>query len=499
MTTDLYAKAHSSEVEGAVLSVVLDGRHKASWASLIESCPTPDYFYVVNNRLIAMACAYLFSHGMAIDATTVVAHLQTVRNGDAVIALRELNGLRPVPGLDFGESVLATRGGSEMVFSVMAQAGNVSGFKQNVDTLKAYWRQRRGIAILDSALQLAAAADGSRKIQAIGDTVINGVAHLLGGAVSTSDIGGAAMTALAEHDRAALGGERRIPTWGLRELDVLAKLVPGTMTVLSANPGGGKTSMALQAAMATVKLLGPSSAAIVSMEMSGPELAEKLIACEVGTTTENIQDGLLTAEQRVDAENAANRWINDDIGLKGTSSRGNVMDICAWTKLRHMRSGGKLALLVVDYLGLIAATNTRHSEYEMISHATAELKQLALSLRISVLLLAQMSRDDRRAMRDDNGNVTGYPEPRLSGLKGSGSIESDADCVVFLWKQKDFQIAVYPVEAIVAKQRRGPLGRVSLEFMAASGQVFRRAESPAAPERHVVRDQYQPRGGVDIL
>ncbi len=495
---DDHAKAHSSEVEGAVLSVVLDGRHKASWTTVIEVCPTADYFYMPNHRLIALACAALFSLGKSIDAMAVIGHLQTVRNGDAIIALRELAGLRSVPNLDMGESVLATRGGSEMVFAVMNQAGSVTGLKGNLERLRALYRQRKAIQILDEGLQRAVAADGSRKTQEIGDSVINGVAGLLGGAVATTDIGGSALLVLEEHDAAKTRGPQRVPVWGISELDILAKLRPGSMTVLSANPGGGKTSMALHAAMATTRSLGPGSAAIVSMEMSGQDLAEKLISCEVGASIENIQNGYLDPEQRANAALAAARWVDDDIGLKGTSSRGNVLDICAWTKLRHLRSGGRLALLVIDYLGLIAASNPRHSEYEMITQATAELKQLALSLRISVLLLAQMSRDDRRAMRDDSGNVTGYPEPRLSGLKGSGSIESDADCVVFLWKRLDYQTDVYPIEAIIAKQRRGPLGRIMLDFMARNGQVFRRATTAPAV-RHEVRDRSTPHSSEDVF
>ncbi|MBA2707198.1 MAG: AAA family ATPase [Gemmatimonadaceae bacterium] len=484
MSSDhLYTNAHSPDVERAVLSVALDGRHKGAWSSIVEACPTPAYFHVRVNTLVAMACASLFGAGKHIDALAVIAWLQTVRNGDAVMAMREASGLKPVEGLDFGESVLATLGGANVVFDIMNASGSLAGLPGNCATLRALYRQRATIGLLSASLQRATRVDGATNVQDVGDTTINGLASLLGTGTTTTGMGAAGVLSLIEHDRLKEGGAERIASWGVDALDNALRLAPGTLTVLAAGPGCGKTSLALQALMGTIDRLGPGSADIVSLEMTAQELAAILLGREVRASRECVERGYLTPEQREVAHAAVQKWNAMDIGMRTAGQPCAIKDLIAWIRQRHIRSGGKLALVVVDYCQLLQSSNPRQTESDKITEITGQLKQVSLALNLAVLLLSQQNRDDRKANRDEDGAVTTFPEPRIEGLRGSGSLETDADAILLLWRKRNYTNPIFPVTAIVAKYRRGQKSNVELEFHGNSGQRFVIPEAKKAAPR----------------
>ncbi len=145
----------------------------------------------------------------------------------------------------------------------------------------------------------------------------------------------------------------------------------------------------------------------------------------------------------------------------------------AWVRQRSLRSAGKLTLVVVDYLQILDAANPRQSPYDRISEATRALKQLALELRICVLVLSQISREGRKQIKNARtGAVQANPEPSLSDLAGSGSIEADADAVVFIWPPGIETGPSLNVELKVAKNRGGSEGSISAVFHRSAGQVF---------------------------
>ncbi len=166
--------------------------------------------------------------------------------------------------------------------------------------------------------------------------------------------------------------------------------------------------------------------------------------------------------------------------------------MCAWIRQRHVRSAGRLALVVIDYLQLIDAKG-KQTEYDRISEASRALKRIANHLNVCVLLLSQFNRDGSKSERDASGRVKGNPEPRMQDLRGSGSIEQDADAVVFIWPPYEAETPDLPCTLKVAKNRAGAKPRIEAVFERGNGQMFREMSSSRkhhAGEPKPSEDQY---------
>jgi replicative DNA helicase len=266
-------------------------------------------------------------------------------------------------------------------------------------------------------------------------------------------------------------GGKLAASWGIRELDLLCPLRPGMLCILAAEPGGGKTTLGLQAAKETADELGMGAVAIASLEMIGQELATILAGRQAGIAPAAIREksaSLLPADWACLAELAAAWTDSPAILVRDTSATGEALTVdslVAWlTQRKH--ASPRMGLAVLDYLQLLDAPNPRWTEYQTITHASRKLKRAAQSLRIPILCLSQMNRDGRKAIKAKDGTVQGMPEPTLSDLRGSGSIEQDADAVIFLHVvgNPEPSAATVLVRAIVAKQRGGAKGSVDLWF-----------------------------------
>jgi replicative DNA helicase len=143
----------------------------------------------------------------------------------------------------------------------------------------------------------------------------------------------------------------------------------------------------------------------------------------------------------------------------------NVTGLRSIVKRRMLESDGKLKLVVVDYLQLLGGGRADMNEYEKVSEISRVLKVLARELRIPVLALSQMSRDSEK------GATSTPREPRLSDLRGSGTIEQDADAVLFIHRvdqQGDGQDQpCRKMKVIIAKNRFGPTGWTPMHFFPA--------------------------------
>lgn len=279
-------------------------------------------------------------------------------------------------------------------------------------------------------------------------------------------------------------GQAPVATWGIRELDDMVPLRPGAVIVLAGAPGSGKTSLMLESGTATAANAGPGAVAIASLEMTGPELASIVAARQVGISPAAIRERSASippeAWDRLEALAATWRASSSVLvrDAAGTTDNTTVDGLVAWlTQRRH--ASPRMALAVLDYLQLLDGTNPRQSEYERITHATRQLKRAAVSLRLPLLVLSQMNRAGRTAVKDRQGQVVCEPEPTLPDLRGSGSIEQDADAVVFLHTigNPNPTDAAILVRAIVAKNRAGPKGSIDLWFHRRQ-QCFEVARAP---------------------
>lgn len=285
------------------------------------------------------------------------------------------------------------------------------------------------------------------------------------------DLGGVARADLAAHAEAAWAEiEARsagapAARWGIAALDgpgSLGGLHPGALYTLAADTGGGKTTLAWQAALATART--GLRVVVYSLEMPGPELVLRLAGYAARLSTARIRTGQLGPEEMADLAAATNALSRLPIEVY---DRGDLHpDRIALDVQGHAARGG-LGLVVVDYLQILQAAPSlaRASQPEVLSHATRTLKRAALRARVPVLLLSQFNRGRDPADR-----------PRLHDLKGSGSIEQDSDAVVLLHPRGE------DVDAIVAKHRHGPTGPdVSLRWDRAAGRLEDTGTPVASP------------------
>jgi replicative DNA helicase len=236
------------------------------------------------------------------------------------------------------------------------------------------------------------------------------------------------------------------------------------MIVLAARPGVGKTSLALNIAHnAAVK--SKAHVALFSLEMSKMELAYRFLSSESGVDSQSVRLDRLNPRQREDVMEAMGRlseasiYIDDSPFLRDSDMRSTA---------RRLHSESKIDLVIVDYLQLMRSSRFTDNRVQEMSDISHSVKELARELDVPVLAVSQLS----RAVEARTPHV-----PMLSDLRESGSIEQDADVVMFIyredvyykeeeWNQK-FPDQPYPrgqAEIIVAKHRNGPQGHFRLFF-----------------------------------
>ncbi len=252
---------------------------------------------------------------------------------------------------------------------------------------------------------------------------------------------------------------RGIPT-GFHAIDnKLAGLQKSDLIILAARPSMGKTSLALDIArMAAIKHKVPVG--IFSLEMSSQQLVDRMLAAESQVDSWKIRTGQnLNVEHDFKAiRDAMDRLSTAPIYIDDQPAN-NILKMKAVA--RRLKSEKGLGLIVVDYLQLMVPTQSRNSDnmVQQVTEISRSLKQLARELEVPVLALSQLS----RAVEQRGG------EPRLSDLRDSGSIEQDADVVMFIHREdkmnKDSGSARPNIAKImIEKHRNGPTGYAELYF-----------------------------------
>lgn len=255
-----------------------------------------------------------------------------------------------------------------------------------------------------------------------------------------------------------------VPT-GFVDLDrLLGGFQRSDLIILAARPSLGKSSFALNIAQ-NAAIENKARVAVFSLEMSKEQLGQRLLAAEAGVDSQRLRLNMANdGEQRRILEatgtlSEAPIWIDDSPLIRLTELR---------SKARRLASERGLDLIVVDYLQLIQGNTRGDNRVQEISQISRSLKALARELNVPVLALSQLS----RAVESRTPHV-----PLLSDLRESGSIEQDADVVMFIYRddvyysvkewEKNFPTKPYPkgiADIIVAKHRNGPTGQISLLF-----------------------------------
>lgn len=245
------------------------------------------------------------------------------------------------------------------------------------------------------------------------------------------------------------GGLRGVPT-GFTDLDnLLAGLQQSNLIVLAARPGIGKTALGLNIARA-VSVDYKIPVGVFSLEMSKEELTDRLLVRQSEIDAWKLKTGRLEEEDFTRFSEAmgvladASLFIDDTPGISVLEMR---------TKARRLQVEKGLQLLVVDYLQLIRGRGLENRVQE-VSEISMGLKNLARELKIPVIAMSQLS----RAVE-----VRGGQRPRLADLRESGSIEQDADVVMFLYREDEENPENITLE--ISKHRNGPTGLIHLRFV----------------------------------
>src|SRR6056297_1877023 len=253
----------------------------------------------------------------------------------------------------------------------------------------------------------------------------------------------------------------------------------GELIILAARPSMGKTAFAMNIAE-NISMSSRVPALFVSLEMSGIELADRMLCSLARVNGHKLRAGDITAEERARLVQKANEISQAPFYVDDSPSR-TVSEIAAGAR-RIVRRDGSLGMIVIDYLQLIEPDNPRDPRQEQVAKIARRLKGMARELEVPVLCLSQLNRqaEDSKDHR-----------PRLSHLRESGAIEQDADVVMFVHREEYYHRgedrAQYAgqAEIIVAKQRNGPVGEVQLTWEADFTRFSNRA-----PDRHSEFDDY---------
>ena len=437
------------DAEQSVLGAVLmDGEAMTELATTLQ----PDYFYVGLNRDVYGVMLNMFLAGDRIDVVTVL---------EAVMR----------------QGVFETQEqAKEYLTRIMTAVPSISSVGKYADIVVDKYMARSLIyaakEIIDAANEGAEAADtlidfAEQKIFDIrSGAEIRGLTQI-------SEIVYSQIKALNElYKRAQSGGGSTITGLSTlyKELDKrIYGLNKSDLIILAARPGMGKTSFAMNIATNVGKKYNDKAVAVFSLEMSKEQIVSRMLSSEASLTSDSMKTGDIPTEKWKDVGVAAdvlsrlNIYIDDTPGITVAAIK---------SKLRRLKN---LGLVVIDYLQLMSSTkNYNGNRVVEISDITRNLKIMAKELDVPVIVLSQLARGPEQ--RPDK-------RPMLSDLRESGSIEQDADIVMFLYRNSYYDKTdpnVNACECIVAKNRHGETGTVPLgwngEFTRFTNAEFVRQE-----------------------
>ncbi|MCI5669157.1 MAG: replicative DNA helicase [Oscillospiraceae bacterium] len=441
---------YNLDAEQSVLGTVLmDAEAMSELATILQ----PDHFYVAVNKAVYGVMLNMFITGDRIDVVTVLEACMRQgifeTNEQAKEYLTRI--MTAVPSISsvskYAQIVVDKYMVRSLIFAAKEIIDSANEGAEDANTLIDFAEQK----IFD--IRSGAEIKGLTHISGIVLDRINALNDLYKQAKSS---GGASITGLSTLYKEL---DKRI--YGLNKSDLI---------ILAARPGMGKTSFAMNIATNVGKKYPDTAVAVFSLEMSKEQIVSRMISSEASLTSEAMKTGQIPEEKWKDIGRAAevlsrlNIYIDDTPGI-------TVAGIKA--KLRRMKN---LGLVVIDYLQLMSSTkNYNGNRVVEISDITRNLKIMAKELNVPVITLSQLARGPEQ--RPDK-------RPLLSDLRESGSIEQDADIVMFLYRNAYYDKTdpnVNSCECIVAKNRHGEPGTVPLgwdgEFTRFTNAEFVRQEN----------------------
>jgi replicative DNA helicase len=426
---------YSAEAEVAVLGGMLIDQDALTKAIEIVD---ESMFYREGNRRLFRAMVRIFGQGDVVDPITLKTELEST------------DGLEVVGGASYLSDLL----------DAVPTAANITYHAQIVKN-KAILRR-----LIDAASGIIRDVQdqGERTVDEVLDQAEQSVFqvaenHDRSGFVRVKEILHRTMENIEEMQDAS-GGITGAPS-GFSELDLMTTgFQKGDLVIVAARPAMGKTSWILNVAQ-SLAIRHEIPVAIFSLEMSKEQLVQRFLCGEGRVDNQKLRQGRMNEDEWKKLAVAAGRlntaplWIDDSPGS-------TVLEMRA--KARRLKTETNLGMIVVDYMQLMSGTQRRsENRVQEVSEISRGLKSLARELEVPVVALSQLSRAPEQ--RPDR-------RPQLSDLRDSGSIEQDADIVMFLYRpeyyfgpvDKDGNSLEGKAELIISKQRNGPTGTVNLVF-----------------------------------
>jgi replicative DNA helicase len=241
--------------------------------------------------------------------------------------------------------------------------------------------------------------------------------------------------------------------------EMTAGMHEGELIILAARPSMGKTALALNIAHhVATNMQDPKTVAVFSLEMSNDSLLTRMICAASMVDQQKFRAGFLNQDERRRLQMELGRLVQAPLYIDDTSGT-NLMDVHA--KLRRLKAEQGLGLVIIDYLQLMSSRGRSENRNQEVSAISRGLKLMAKEMKVPFLVLSQLSRAPETRPGDHR--------PQLSDLRESGSIEQDADLVMFIYREevynRDREDLKGKAKLIIAKQRNGPIGDVNLVFI----------------------------------
>lgn len=392
-------------------------------------------FYSEANKKIFLSLQELYKSRTPIDITTVKNELDKQKNLQAV-------------------------GGIEYISEVIDSVATVANLDYYLKIVKEKALRRK---LIDTATEIISDTyEEEGNITALFDTAEKNILNVIKARQTSefrpiSDVLRTAQEQLENmaKNKSAITG---LPT-GFYDLDkTTAGMHEGELIIIAARPGMGKTAFALNVAT-NAAFQTDKAIAIFNLEMSAEQLVNRMISSVGQIEGEKLKTGIMNNNdwkkynEAISQLGDTNIYIEDNAGITAPEIR---------AKCRRLANSERgLGLVVIDYLQLVTTGGRTESRQVEVSDISRSFKTLAMELKVPVIALAQLSRNAERSETK---------QPRLADLRESGSIEQDADIVLFINRadyyevKTDNKVNIVPAELIIAKHRKGSTGLINLLF-----------------------------------
>ena len=428
---------HNIEAEQAVLGALL-----LNWTAMSEvvSILRPDRFYSLQNQVIYDAMQKLFSKNATGDTISLINEL-TVENkleqaGGAAYIASLTDTVPSAANIDYYAEMVLDRAARRDLIHISSEL-KASSFDL----------QKKSDDILDSAEQKIfslAERNETTQVYSAKDIMFKEIELIEARYKSKNQFTG-------------------VPT-GFAKLDTYTSgFQKSELIIIGARPSIGKTALALSM-IQNIACEKRIPCGFFSLEMPYESIGMRLLAQEARVPMGKIRSGMLKVDDVKKIQDAAGRWFEAPLYTVDTPNM-KLIDLRA--AARRMVKNNKVEIIFIDYIGLISTEDPTAPVFEQVSLISKSLKALARELQIPIVALCQVARDAEGQ------------EPNLAQLRGSGSIEQDADVVMFLHRDRikdGDSIAAQDAKIILAKQRNGACGDIDIMFLPSFSKFENKAE-----------------------